>query len=88
MKKKTIIISVAAVLALAAVAVFLYGQNNRIERTRFEYKSEKVPESFDGFKIVHVSDLHNKEFGNENGRLTEIIKKRNPRCDFHYRRHY
>ena len=78
MKKKTIIISVAAVLALAAVAVFLYGQNNRIERTRFEYKSEKVPESFDGFKIVHVSDLHNKEFGNENGRLTEIIKKEIP----------
>lgn len=76
--KKKFIISTAAVLVLAAAAAFLYGQNNLIELTRFEYRSEKLPESFDGFTIVHVSDLHNKAFGNENARLTDKIQKENP----------
>ncbi|MGN1195912.1 MAG: metallophosphoesterase [Acutalibacteraceae bacterium] len=78
MKKKSIIISAAAVLALAASAVFLYSQNNLIEQTRFEYRSEKIPESFNGFKIVHISDLHNKDFGNENAHLTDKIEKESP----------
>lgn len=78
MKKKSIIISAAAVIALAATAAFLYGQNNHIELTQFEYRSEKLPESFDGFTIVHISDLHNKDFGNDNARLTDKIQNENP----------
>ncbi len=33
--------------------------------TRYKIISRKLPTAFDGFKIAHVSDLHNREFGNE-----------------------
>ncbi len=33
--------------------------------TEYKIDSPKVPQSFDGFTIAHISDLHNREFGNE-----------------------
>ncbi|NLZ48584.1 MAG: metallophosphoesterase [Clostridiales bacterium] len=38
-------------------------------------KSSQVPNSFDGFKILQISDLHSKEFGKDNRRLLEVIDK-------------
>ncbi|MFN7250583.1 MAG: metallophosphoesterase [Anaerobacillus sp.] len=43
--------------------LFLYFQNNAITITEHEVSSSKLPEEFDGFKIVQLSDLHSKEFG-------------------------
>ena len=57
--KKFIKILLGTVLA---VSVFLYWQDNDIVVTKYEYKSEKVPEGFEGFKIAQVSDLQNKMF--------------------------
>ncbi|MEQ6389701.1 metallophosphoesterase [Bacillaceae bacterium S4-13-58] len=37
-----------------------------------------MPEEFDGFKIVQLSDLHNKEFGEGNKRLVNKINKIKP----------
>ncbi|MGN1444401.1 MAG: metallophosphoesterase, partial [Acutalibacteraceae bacterium] len=48
------------------------------ETTHLSFRSQKLPESFDGFQIVHVSDLHNKSFGNDNTDLLSKIKKENP----------
>ena len=33
--------------------------------TEYKIISDKLPPAFDGFTIAHVSDLHNREFGNE-----------------------
>lgn len=33
--------------------------DTRLEVTTYEIESECIPESFDGFKIVHLSDYHN-----------------------------
>lgn len=40
--------------------------------------SERIPESFDGLKIIHLTDLHNKVFGNNNEPLLNLIEPEQP----------
>ncbi len=74
MKKKIIILTMIFIFLI----IFLWCQNNYLVISNYTYYSEKVPDEFDGFKIVQISDLHNKEFGNNNKRLIEKIKKLAP----------
>lgn len=55
-----------------------YRANNTIDVSRFEYPSAKVPPSFDGFRIVQVSDLHGKVFGRGNAKLLDLIEREKP----------
>ncbi len=63
------------ILLIPALAVFFAWQNNDIEISRHNYTNDKLPKSFDGFRILHVSDFHNKNF---HGRLINKMKKINP----------
>ncbi|MFR5876416.1 MAG: metallophosphoesterase [Eubacterium sp.] len=47
------------VLVIAIIAVFLYFQNNIIDITKYNIKSENI---INRIKIVHLSDLHSKPF--------------------------
>ncbi|BCJ95068.1 phosphoesterase [Anaerocolumna cellulosilytica] len=61
---------VACALSLLLLSIaFFYWQNNSIVITSYTYKSVLLPESFDGLKIVQVSDLHNKSFGKHQEKL-------------------
>ncbi|MCY6369739.1 metallophosphoesterase [Clostridium ganghwense] len=71
MKKKIIIFTLC-------LGIFFYFQNNFITVNNLEIKSEKIPEDFIGYKIVHLSDLHNKSFGNNQKHLVQKIKKIKP----------
>lgn len=64
MKRKKTRIILAVVILIVTVA-YLFWQNNAIEVSYFNYYDASIPESFDGYKIVQVSDLHNKDFGNQ-----------------------
>lgn len=46
------------------------------------YESEKIPESFDGFRITQVSDLHDALFGENQDKLIKKVKKTNPDAIF------
>ena len=71
--------NVAALLvALLGAAIFFRWQNDSIQVDRFECVSEKIPASFDGFVVVCVADLHEKEFGPNNARLFAQIRAANP----------
>lgn len=59
-------------------AVWIIWDNTRIVVTKFEVESESLPESFEGYRIVHVSDIHNDEFGKNNERLLALIKSAEP----------
>lgn len=50
--------------------------------TEHVYESEKVPESFDGFRITQVSDLHDAVFGENQEHLVEKVRKTNPNVIF------
>ncbi|MBP3040236.1 metallophosphoesterase [Bacillaceae bacterium Marseille-Q3522] len=73
-KKKIFIWAVLLVLLIG----FCYWQNNDIVVTNIEYKNEKIPQEFDGYKILHVSDLHNKEFGSNQARLVKHTQEISP----------
>lgn len=76
MKKKIIIIVFLIIFILMLIE--LYIDASWIQTTRFEVSSDKVPASFDGYKILQLSDLHSKEFGQNNEKLLERIDASNP----------
>ena len=63
---------------LIFVVLFLCDQNNRIVISKHRVKDKKVPSAFNGFKILHLSDLHNKSFGKNQVFLLNKIRKLNP----------
>lgn len=65
-------------VVLIFIIVFLYDQNNRIQVSRYRVNHAKIPNAFSGFKILHISDLHNKSFGKNQSTLLRIILKINP----------
>lgn len=76
-KKKKRIRRVAAILFVLC-AGFCYWSNNSIQITNYTYISEEVPEGFDGYTIVQLSDLHNKKFLNDNASLLKKVKALQP----------
>lgn len=72
------IISILIVGCFAIVCVISYIENRRLVVTRFELWPTKLPKAFEGFHIVHLSDLHNADFGKNNLKLIEQIKELAP----------
>lgn len=68
------------ILALiAAAAAFLIKDSlEDLEISRYEVNSQKLPESFDGFKIVQLSDLHGAEFGEDGMELVDKVSSLEP----------
>lgn len=44
----------------------------------FEISDIKIPTSFNGFRIAHISDLHNTSFGKDNIKLLEKLRDASP----------
>lgn len=68
-------------LILCIIVILLYiisGFYNPLVLTRYDYTSSKVPEGFDGYRIVHISDFHCKEFGDRESDLITMIRNANP----------
>ncbi len=62
----------------AFVAGFSVYSNSVISVKKYTVSSEKIPKNFDGYKILQVSDLHNKRFGYRQGYLLRVIDKLSP----------
>lgn len=71
-KKNSLLLSVLIILILST---YLLWQNNAIEVSYFNFSEDTIPKEFDGYKIVQVSDLHNKNFRNQ---LTNKVTEENP----------
>lgn len=72
----------AAVLVLVWLALFFYG--NRYGRFYHEWKNVSVsvahlPESFSGYRIVHISDLHLDGWVGHEDELLQIVREINSR---------
>jgi predicted MPP superfamily phosphohydrolase len=68
---------IIAVLVTVFAAWVLW-TNKALEITEYEVQSEKIPESFDGFRITQVSDLHNDSFGEDNCKLLDLLRETEP----------
>lgn len=76
-KKKFIFLAVVAAV-LVALAIWIAWGNTALELNTYTISSSKLPESFDGYRIAHVSDLHNAEMGKENGKLLTMLRGADP----------
>ena len=63
---------------IIVITCYLIWENNQIQITNYTIQSSKLPESFSGFRIVQISDLHNTQFGKDNSRLLEKLKSTKP----------
>ncbi|MDP4118614.1 MAG: metallophosphoesterase [Bacillota bacterium] len=66
------------ILVFIIVSFFLYWQNHDIVTSSYTYKNKKIPKSMNGYKIIHISDLHFAEFGRGNKNLLRKIKIKHP----------
>lgn len=69
---------ILAAVILIGLGICFYWQNNSVVTTEIEVESAALPAPFDGFRILHVSDLHNKTFGRGQGKLLEKMKATAP----------
>ncbi|NLW52121.1 MAG: metallophosphoesterase [Tissierellia bacterium] len=58
-----------------ALIVYMYTPRGRIDVDTYTIENEKIPKSFDGFRIVQVSDFHNKQWDDK---LINLIKQQSP----------
>ena len=65
-------------LVLAVLVLFVYWGNTTIKTDSMSYTSSALPAAFDGLRIVQLSDLHNKEFGENNARLYQAVEQAGP----------
>jgi len=75
-KRKNILIVVILLVIIAAAKI--YFDNNFLEVSQYTVKSNKIPTSFKDFKILQLSDLHSKNFGNRNNKLIKKVNSENP----------
>ena len=66
-------------LLLAALAVlWLWWGNNTLSVEEYAFSSTRLPQGWDGARIVHLSDLHGKAFGRDSARLLRAVEKAQP----------
>lgn len=65
-------------LFLVSFAAWNIWLNNLVVISLVNIENRQVPEEFDGFRIIQVSDFHNDKFGRNQLRLIDKIKETKP----------
>ncbi len=64
-----------SIIFIVVIVFWVAWTNFNITTTNIEIVNKKIPVEFDGFKVAHVSDLHNHQWEEK---LINKIKKENP----------
>ncbi len=75
MKRKVVFF---IILLIFIVIVWLIWSNKTVKTTDITVSSNNLPTEFNDYKIAHISDLHNAEFGENNSKIIDILKNQNP----------
>lgn len=76
-KKKYIVFAVLCAVLIGIVVLVAWG-NTALELNSYTITSSRLSESFDGYRIAHVSDLHNTQIGENNEKLLTILREADP----------
>ena len=76
-KKRIIVLCVVAAIFAALIAWTVWG-NTALELNTYTISSDRLPEAFDGYRIAHISDLHNTEIGKNNEKLLDMLRDADP----------
>ena len=77
--KKKVIVLIVILLLCAALLVWCLWANTALTTTVIDVQAgEGLPAEFEGFRIAHISDLHNAVFGEENEKLLTLLREAEP----------
>ncbi|GEK34561.1 metallophosphoesterase [Kurthia sibirica] len=65
-------------LIISAFCSFLYLNNSWLQVSKYNVSSKKLPKSFDGLKVVQISDLHDAKFGKNHEKLIHQVAEAKP----------
>ena len=65
-------------ISLVVISAWILLGNTQLEITEYYVSSSRIPDTFDGFEIAQISDLHNAEFGEENSSLLALLSEVEP----------
>lgn len=77
MKKKAIIIVIVFSLILLLIG-YLYFENNILQVSNYNIINNKIPDSFNNYKIIQISDFHNTKSKILTDTLVKEIKNNKP----------
>jgi len=77
-KKRVRFFPVILLFFILMIALLLIDSSFRIVTTEYELYYNNFPESFDGFRIVLLADIHDTEFGKDSSRLISLVRDANP----------
>jgi predicted MPP superfamily phosphohydrolase len=75
-KGKWILLAISVILF--AMILWTVWQNLTVQTTFYTVIDPALPQAFNGFRIVQISDLHNTEFGKNNQALLDKIVEAKP----------
>ena len=78
LKNKSFIFFIIAVIIMLTLVIAFIDSNIRIVTTEYIIYYPNLPEAFDGFRIVVISDLHGYEFGRNNEYLIKHTTEAEP----------
>ena len=65
-------------LLSAAVVIWLLWANRAVVTTSISIRHHAIPRSFEGFRIAHMTDLHNARLGREHRQLRKHLTEAHP----------
>lgn len=77
MKNKKIKIVMLIISIGLLIVIYNVYNNNRVKVVKEKIKIENLPDAFDGFTILQLTDLHEKRFGKNQKNLAKKINKSN-----------
>ena len=66
------------IVVILVVGVLYCDSNLRLVTTEYELIYQNLPDSFDGFRIVVLSDVHATQYGTDNERLISKVREASP----------
>ena len=65
-------------ICILVLLIWTLWGNKAVQVTDLPLALDRLPEGFEGFRIAHLSDLHNTEFGEDNEKLLGLLRKAEP----------
>lgn len=74
-KRRIVSLFLSVLLIFSLLAVW---GNTALELNEYTVCSAEIPAQFSGFRIAHVSDVHNTEIGEDNEKLLSVLRESEP----------
>ena len=71
-------ISFIFLILLLLLLLLIYISNNCLKHVKYEVETDKLPDNIEHLKIVHITDVHSKLYGENNKKVIDMVNSINP----------